>query len=106
MPAGMRVWEKATNTVAYDTSTSITMPLGYLTIGGDGAPASGSISVPEFSLGVPDFSILIVAVGPNTTYKFIGQSPTISISGTTLSWQFNSARGPNYPTVKVFYGLI
>ena len=66
--------------VRLDPSFGMRKVLGFLNI----TTASGSINVPEFANGVPDYQ-LFDSSGANGTN---GSAAGITISGTTLSWSF------------------
>lgn len=97
MPAGFRVRDAA-NVVRINIEDRLTKIIGYVeqapmaTVGSGGrfvAPpgANGSLVVPEFAQGAPFF--FVVPAGQVSAYQFM--PPTITITGTTLSWTWPDA---------------
>jgi len=104
--SGIRIWDKATNVEVITTSTAIQMPLGVFAFGGDGSAASGSITDARLGRGTPKCQLLQVGIGPNTTYKFVGQAPSWYFSGTTFYWSFPGQAGTNPPYCRVLLSII
>lgn len=105
MAAGLRVWDKATNLEVISTGSSICMPFALIEIGGDGAPNSGSYVNDNLLRGVARAQLLQIAVGPNSTFKFLGAAPVLTISGNTFSWYFSSIAGSNPPLCRVLLSI-
>lgn len=88
MAYGLRVWDAAGN-LTLDTSTRLGRVLGFVEVS-----ANGSLTVPEFDQGQGFARVNTTGndIGPNAQY---GWPPSVSISGTTLSWSYPSTtRGP------------
>ena len=94
--AGLTVWDDQ-GRVVFDTTSQVVKYFGTVTIGGS-AGASGTVVDARFSLGTPYIYAFIENV--NITNNW---APTISVSGTTLSWSFPDS-GHAYSTV-VMYGV-
>ncbi|RZK44641.1 MAG: hypothetical protein EOO61_03060 [Hymenobacter sp.] len=105
MASGLRLWDKATNIEIITTSTAICMPFALIQIGGDGAAQSGSYANDNLTRGIPRAQLLQVGVGTNTTNKFVGAAPTLTISGSTLYWQFQANAGANPPVCRILLSV-
>jgi hypothetical protein len=93
MPQGIQVWDDAGNLIL-DTSTRAGGFLGSITVA-SGAPYSGSITEPLLAEGTP-FYFLQSSDGD--------YQPTVTISGTTLTWQKNATYNP-YWSGSIYYGV-
>lgn len=98
MPAGIQVWDAASNPIM-DTTTRLGRVLGVATI----TTATGSITgIAGFSQGTP-FYICTPLNSPGNINLATNPLPVITISGTTLSWAYESGTGANQ-TVLLYYG--
>jgi len=93
MPAGLECFDSLGRSVI-SVTTRITRILGNVTTG----IANGSISNPGFSQGTAYYLVLGQDVGL--------LSPTISISGNTLSWSWESTIPNEYrDSAEIQYGV-
>lgn len=90
--SGLRVWNSS-GVLITDVETRMGRILGSVQTGA----GSGSISVPGFATGTPFGIVLELAAASTQT----NGEPTISISGTTLSWSFAANPGNQL----IFYGV-
>jgi len=99
--AGLEVWAQ-NGTQLIGATTSVILQFGIITIGGVGAPQSGAIADGRFGLGRPYFFQLLGGIP-----GYDNREAVISISGTTLSWNFPEADGSqsaNRPSTTILYG--
>ncbi len=103
MPQGLQIW-KADGTLMLDTSLSVLMELGTTTIGGS-TVQTGSLTETNFTLGNP-FAV-VMSVEMSLTNQSITYAPILTISGTTLSWNFPEifAGEGQTPLTRIMWGL-
>ncbi|MDR5761966.1 hypothetical protein [Caballeronia sp. LZ035] len=94
MAYGLECYDAAGNAVLKVTDR-ITRFAGQI----DTGTASGSISVPVFSNGEPWFNVRDIDPFSQSTVP-----PSVSRSGTTISWTFPTTSYPNR-SVRVLYGV-
>ena len=95
MPAGFQAWDASGNTVV-DLSTRLGRILGVHTTGS----SNGSITNAGLAQGTP----FALVSQPNSTVANGGTfypSPTVSFSGTTMSWTFPGTGAPS----TIVYGV-
>lgn len=95
MPVGLQVWDAAGNLIV-DTTSYLGVILGTHVI--TKSTGNGSISFPDLALGTPFFT-LVTSTGSFT--------PTISVSGTTISWTYDAIASlyePGTSTYTILYG--
>lgn len=92
MPSGIKIWDASGN-VVFDTTVKAGRVLGQVSTG----TANGSVTNADFSQGVGWFTVAPVATGLGTYV------PTVTLSGTTVSWSFWSAV-PKCPCI-ITYGV-
>ncbi|MBN7139010.1 hypothetical protein A7A76_07865 [Lysobacter enzymogenes] len=98
MPAGIQVFDE-NGAALIDTTDRISLVLGTAIIG----PAAGSISDPRLAYGKGWFQLLdFEAIEAVTTTK--SKPPIPSISGTTLSWTYDSQSQRPPRAVRIIYG--
>jgi len=92
MPQGLQVFDAAGN-LQVDIGSSLGRVLGSV----DTSASSGSISDDGFSHGTPFFIVVT---------QDEGRPPSVSISGTTMTWTYASA-SPYYPNIAttIIYGI-
>lgn len=100
--AGLTVWD-ANGNVVFDTTTQAVKMLGKINLGASyGSPLSGSISVPMFAKGRPFYMII------SLEFAILLNRPSISVSGTNLTWNYPVQypnNPPTQPNVQVIYGI-
>ncbi len=94
MAYGLRVWDAAGN-VIMDTNYRAGRILGMVDTGG----ANGSISHPGFTTGTPFWVVVSLDVSNAVT------KCRPSVSGTTMSWTYDSTSGFNNGPCRIFYGV-
>lgn len=101
MPTGLQVFD-ATGTIMLDATTRTGVILGDLASTGK---SNGSLSVPGFALG-QGFYICNPAPGWYwSSEQADSRAPTITISGTTLSWTFTKNGDAFNIPFRIFYGV-
>jgi hypothetical protein len=103
MATGLQVWAQ-NGTLLIDTTTSVVLQLGIISIGGAGAPQSGAIADGRLGQGRP-YAFQLLGGIPGYDNK----EAVISISGTTLSWTFPEPDGSqplNRPNTTILYGTV
>lgn len=99
MTYGIRIYEPSTGKLMIDITTSMTRVLGIYAV--STVAASGSLSVPEFSLGIPWFSILMDDDWPTVTSPAISPIVTTTSSSLDWFWDDNITRNP----CNIIYGI-
>ncbi|MCY0385667.1 hypothetical protein OVY01_00105 [Robbsia sp. Bb-Pol-6] len=95
MANGLRCWDASGN-LTLDVTDRLTRFLGSLSTG----TAAGSASIAGFSTGTPWIHVLD-SVNPSAATT---QAPSVSISGTTISWSYASTTLAKR-AVTVLYGV-
>lgn len=95
MPQGLQVFDASGNIIV-DTSTALGTVLGTHSFVGAALNTSDSISVSGFALGTPFFSMY---------QSGAGLAPTVTTSGTTLSWIFDQGGVSSGVTFTVIFGV-
>ncbi len=93
MGQGLQVWDAAGNQIV-DVSDRLGRVLGVTTLTGG---TDGSVSNAGLATGTPFWACIPVATGAAPT-------PGISVSGTTLSWDFEAGIG-YAPSYRLIYGV-
>lgn len=97
MAVGLRCWDSA-GLMTVNITSRLSRLHGSVITG----TSSGSISVPKFSQGTPYH---IAAMDPSYSGGLWGAGkPYITISGTTLSWDFSSVDPAVRASTQIFYG--
>jgi len=94
MPQGLQIWDASGNLIL-DTSSHIGRVLGVATLTGG---TNGSVTDANFSTGTPFWHLQ-----PNATYPT--KLPDITISGTTLNWNFQAGYTWSGMSFKLIYGV-
>lgn len=95
MPSGLQVWNAAGNLIV-DTNAALGVILGAHTF--TKSAGAGALSDVNLALGTPFYTII------SYTGTFL---PSISISGTTISWSYDSfvaTYEPGTTTYTILYG--
>jgi hypothetical protein len=93
MPQGMQIWDASGNLIL-EISDRIARVLGVASITGG---TDGSVTNAGFSTGTPFWACVPVASGRAPV-------PDVSLSGTTLSWDFTPGIG-YAPSYRLVYGV-
>lgn len=96
MGAVLRIRNPGT-TITLTPSSGVTRRLADV----DTAKANGSINVPEFAIGKPFWNLIVVGESTNG----YGIPPTVTISGTTLSWTWGSIVAGYRQPATITYGI-
>lgn len=104
MQAGWISVDPATGRVKSDTTTAVAVIFNILSIGGVNTAQSGSVTDSRFLLGDPFVTVLEGNFfNSRSNYK-----PTISVSGSTLTWTYPQADSSvDYyrPNITFVYGV-
>lgn len=96
----IQIWDE-TGFQILDTESSVALILGSVLIGGDNQSQSGSFTDSRLPLGRPYSLVTSLEVT-----GFIGYIPTITFSGTTVSWSWPQQYGAiSYPRTRFIYGF-
>jgi len=95
MSQGLQIWD-ANGQLILDTTYRVARRLGTVTTG----MSNGSLNIPDLSQGQP-FFISEALRDPGSYYVI----PSVSISGTTLSWSFPSQYPEQRNSMSVTYGV-
>lgn len=98
MAQGFQCWDAAGNLV-FDTSSMSGKIVGSVQTSG----ATGSVNLPVSGLGTPFFIVPFWPTSIGQYYNYLNGA-YISISGTTLSWNFPFP-GSNPIAITVYYGF-
>lgn len=94
MPLGMQVWDASGNLIV-DTATYMGRILGTVSTG----TSNGSVTNAGFATGQPWW---FITRKTSSAYMY---TPKITISGNTLSWQFESGTYANKADCLITYGV-
>ena len=97
MANGLRIRDRNTGQITLEITDRLTRVLGRVNSG----TSNGSINVPEF-LGNSPFSIVLETAQQAFD---LGRTPTVTISGATLSWTFQGTASRPAQPATIVYGL-
>ncbi|UOL48386.1 hypothetical protein [Pseudomonas phage Almagne] len=96
---GMRIRDQTSGLVVVEITDRLTRIIGTFNTGS----GAGSMNVPDFSLGT-GFACILEAPDPVNNLSNTWRFPRVTISGTTMSWDFPGQSGTNV-ACDVVYGV-
>lgn len=98
MATGMRIRHPVTGALKMDLTTRLPRLLGTV----DTTVNNGAIAIPNLGTGTGWFAATPL-YGDGVVWG--GNTPTITMSGSTLSWTFAGSQDPGNRAVRVVYGV-